>query len=253
MMVGSDMNTKYKKNLLLAFVCALFSVQASAAIIDNGWYTVDTESGLSWLDLTDSRIYEQPYDDVVAETLPGGALDGWRYASVLELTQLLDHWGVVSADNIDFMDSGGPRWQTGSINTVLTSDVVNTLGDTYLIYRNDVYASYGPWTTDEPGQALMILGYLGDSSNENPGEAYVGRIIDRDYTNNLGTFTNHDDIDLSYVDRPTWLGIEGGSSFLVRNALVSEVPIPAAGYLFISALAGLLARKRIERKRLTRR
>ena len=54
--------------------------------------TIDTATGLEWLDWTLYTNYS--YNDVTTLMVPGGELDEWRYASDVELHALFDHAGV---------------------------------------------------------------------------------------------------------------------------------------------------------------
>ena len=65
---------------IFTFLSTLF--QANAAIIDNGSYTTDTESGLDWLDVTLS--INRSYSDVSSQFGSGGDFEGWRYATGIE-------------------------------------------------------------------------------------------------------------------------------------------------------------------------
>ena len=53
------------------------SLTTHAAIIDLGTITRDTDAGLDWLDVTESRGLS--YNDVTAQLGAGGTYDGWRY------------------------------------------------------------------------------------------------------------------------------------------------------------------------------
>ncbi len=79
---------------------------ASAALLSVGdprygtdALTLDTSTGLAWLDVTFST--NLTYWQVLAETQPGGAFSGFRYATLDEVSALLDVAGVPQA---------GPRW-----------------------------------------------------------------------------------------------------------------------------------------------
>ena len=67
-----------------------FSVSsASAALVDNGIHT--TAAGLDWLDLTESDGLS--YNYVSSQFGSGGAFEGYRYASSLEVSSLFDAAG----------------------------------------------------------------------------------------------------------------------------------------------------------------
>ena len=50
-----------------------------ATMVDNTMFTTDTETGLDWLDLTETR--GQSYDEVENQMGAGQRYDGWRHAS----------------------------------------------------------------------------------------------------------------------------------------------------------------------------
>jgi len=74
--------------LLTAF--PLFSISAYAEIIDHKKYTTDTETGLEWLDVTETM--GQSYNDVKAQLEPGGKYHGYRFASAEEFNTFIGHY-----------------------------------------------------------------------------------------------------------------------------------------------------------------
>jgi len=86
----------------------LVSFPASALLIDNNTYTTDTATGLDWWDwnLTEGRSY----DDVSSQFGQGGEFEGWRYATLDDVTELYTHAGANafnewSLDNYDAVDT----------------------------------------------------------------------------------------------------------------------------------------------------
>lgn len=79
--------------LVLSGVLALAPSFTSAALVDHGAVTTDTITGLDWLDLT--ATVSMSFDDVVALSLPGGLLSGWRHASRAEVVQFWQDAGGV--------------------------------------------------------------------------------------------------------------------------------------------------------------
>jgi hypothetical protein len=74
--------------LLTAF--SLFSISVYAEIIDHKKYTTDTETGLEWLDVTET--IEQSYNEVEAQLEPGGKYQGYRFATAEEFNTFIGHY-----------------------------------------------------------------------------------------------------------------------------------------------------------------
>jgi hypothetical protein len=74
----------------------------------DGLLTYDSASGLEWLDL--SYTTDRSYNDIVRQLGPGGEFEGFRYASIAEITGLWDNLGGVrpysgaSIENRDLFD-----------------------------------------------------------------------------------------------------------------------------------------------------
>ena len=103
-------------NLLLAITTFALSVSINAELMDNGKYTLDTKTGLDWLDLTETK--GMSYSFVLSQFKSGGQFEGWEFATREQLnvflsdagyveglkpggnlsaiTNLLDLWGVIS-------------------------------------------------------------------------------------------------------------------------------------------------------------
>jgi hypothetical protein len=113
------------KTITTALAAFLLSVPSQAALVDLGNVTQDTNSGLSWLDATATA--GMSYNDVSLQLGPGGAFEGYRYATLPELesflvgaggtapflgsdelpldgwvTVLLDLWGITAASQPEF-------------------------------------------------------------------------------------------------------------------------------------------------------
>ena len=76
------------KLIRLLFIVALiaFTSHAHAIIIDEGIYTTDTDSGLDWLDVT--QTIAESYNTVNARISASGDLYGWRFAAGDEVVTL---------------------------------------------------------------------------------------------------------------------------------------------------------------------
>jgi hypothetical protein len=86
------------KSITLAITVLLLSANANAAlvsadlsIVGDGLITRDTNSGMEWLDLTESQNYS--YNYVSSQFGIGGQFEGWRYATSSEVDTLLDNAG----------------------------------------------------------------------------------------------------------------------------------------------------------------
>jgi hypothetical protein len=83
------MTFKFLKIIGIGFILSV-STLANATFIDNGDYTTDTESGLDWLDWTETM------NDTQAEALAEFSDDDWRIATAMEATDLLERYFGVS-------------------------------------------------------------------------------------------------------------------------------------------------------------
>ncbi len=72
-------------------VALIISTDVSALLIDNGSYTTDSESGLDWLDLTET--IGMSYNDVSSQFGYGGLFEGWQYATRNEISTLINAAG----------------------------------------------------------------------------------------------------------------------------------------------------------------
>ncbi len=78
------------KAVILTATVLAFSHSASAAtIVDNGTYT--TVNGVDWLDLTATA--DMSYNDVTAQFGSGGSLEGWQYATQVQVYRLWNALG----------------------------------------------------------------------------------------------------------------------------------------------------------------
>ncbi len=86
-------------NNTIALLMLAVSVSTHAVVIDAGRFTRDTETGLDWLDVTETRGLS--YYEVEAQLAQGGAFQGWRFATVQELDQLITNFGYVAINTWD--------------------------------------------------------------------------------------------------------------------------------------------------------
>ena len=100
--------------ITIAALALLLSPAANAVLIDAGDITQDTDTGLEWLDLTESAGFS--VDDVLAGA--GGFLaDGWSIAHVADVDQLFINAGW---DGVDQTFSPGSAANAGLVSTLLS-------------------------------------------------------------------------------------------------------------------------------------
>jgi len=227
---------------IITIMALSFSLSANAALlsIDSSFgadsVTRDTATGLDWLDVTQTRGLS--YDQVNAQMVSGGLYEGWRYATVAELDQLIVNFGY-SAVNQNCSYTAIHCDLINVTQAELVETMIRMLGDTYdatvdqLNETADVSASGAGYT----------FGLLG-SQNRASGYYDAGLIYDRETILRSNGAPYEDDEDtvqsLTTAFIPSYSTITLGS-FLVAP---SPVPIPASVWLFASALLSLVGIKR---------
>ncbi len=224
----------------LALVGLLLSLSANAGIVSLGssfgadTVTRDTDTGLDWLDVTVTRGLS--YDEVTAQLGQGGAYEGFRYATTIELDALIANFGYTPLNStcrygLLYCDHG-----FGGDNEIVETMIL-TLGDTkdaYLVEQGSLYRA-------SPSGAGYTYGLI-DDMGVFDGTTRVASIFDNElYWNGQPQFDNADT-----VQSLAWAynGLEAAGaagSFLVQASLV---PVPATVWLFGSALIGLVGIKR---------
>jgi hypothetical protein len=91
------------KLTLIALLISATSAHAELVAIDwevagDGLATLDTDTGLEWLDLT--QTYEMSINQAESLTAEGSAFEGWRLPTRVEVTQLLANTFVDTSINI---------------------------------------------------------------------------------------------------------------------------------------------------------
>lgn len=203
-----------KKALVL--IALSVSLPSNAALVNNGIYTTDS-TGLQWLDLIETAgITSYNGAAAVFGSVDGG---GWRYASNTEVENL---YAELFGNPIMNVSNGSGLFGTA---TAEYADIQN---------MHSLFGSHGATSTttfsrgayvDEDG----ILRWMGSSIYANNQSAqYSGTIFGLELTNNFDGLrdTQHDSFGV----------------YAVRG--LPEVPIPAAAWLFGSALLGLAGIKR---------
>lgn len=231
----------------LALVGLTLSMSANAAIqsIDSSFgtdtITRDTATGLDWLDVTVTRGLS--YNQVTAQMGSEGAYEGWRYATAAEFDQLITGFGYIAVNQN--CASGVVHCDTNiSGDSLIIEDMINTLGDTDKAYLDTISPSYYP-APDGAGYTYGILG----SQQSTGGRMDVAMIYDSESVV-VSTGEDHNDWDdqvvTLYSEWKTSKSSLTVGSFLVNQstAPTPAVPIPAAAWLFGSALVGLVGFKR---------
>lgn len=222
----------------LALVGLTLTISANAAIVDLGNITRDTSTGLDWLDVTETAGL--PYDLVRAEMGVGGAYEGYRYATMAELDQLIINFGY-SAFRPETC-----RWTSlhcgAGVNgqEELVETMIHTLGDTYAAAVDPLEYRIAD------GGAGSTWGILG-TSHRSSDQYDTARISDWEL------YIPEDDAYLDFDDsvRTAWYPVDSLDfspdigSFLVAP---TPVPLPASGWLFMTALLGLVGKKRLARR-----
>jgi hypothetical protein len=207
--------SKYLGGLVVAAAIGFFGMSGAASaapiLIDQGSTTFDSNSGLEWLDLSETR--NMSYGDVsssLGSTGTWGSFgSGWRFATGAELAGLFDDAGAAGTGAYDEPSSkNGARFAAAAL----------LLG---LLGSNDSFAAMA-----------SSRGFLADLDID--GNHRLGRIL---------TFNMPGNVYSVLFAGSMFSGISGSatdvSSFLVRMAPVATTPIPAALPLFLFALGGL--------------
>lgn len=202
---------------LLLFIALTIAVPVHAALVDKGSFTTDTGSGLDWLDLTETDNMSM-LDAVAANS-------GWRLATESEVqglfAQLFDGYYANDAFGIGYSYSyDGPTY-ADQIEDILNMQslfgVSIVEGQTWQ-YTMGMYLDDGACYGD-PCVRLLGARYINSTYHMVYGPDYWPS--DSQELNNTYYDINSD---------AAW------GTFLVRSTVV---PIPAAAWLFTSALAGL--------------
>jgi len=214
---------------VISSVCMALPVGFS----DLGNITVDHNSGLEWLDVTETA--STSYEDMINELSSGSGLgsNGWRHATQLEFQQLISNFFNVSYTGGSF--GAGPFSEGDS---TLVEQFIHTFGDSL----------WNGWQIqDEPyliesDQSGYTYGFLADNSE--PGKRFQGRVTDFEYysivpgTNTILDFVDGlDGVNDSSSISETWVSDFSGH-YLVRDA--QNVSEPTSLALLLLGLIPIL-------------
>lgn len=206
----------------------ILATNANAALIDHGNYLTDTQSGIDWLDVTQS--VNMSHNQVVAEMAPGGKFFGWRYASGTEFMNLISN------------ATNQPLSSLSSFYALpnLTDNLITMLGSTLDSYYLNVYSkTYDEYYSPSIYSQHYTLGLLSDELPEQTGTAYFAAwIIDTDKSGE-----SYNDLVQAHAIGfgPDIKGYDLGS-FLIRAS--APVPEPASSALTALGLTALLMARR---------
>lgn len=184
----------------------VLSLPTKAALVDYGSYTTDTDTGLEWLDLNLTQGMTHAQAVAFAPE--------WRVATQSEVEQLFDtafNGWYINRD--DYFSDSDPQYGGVYANQAQDVAAFHELFGNYDAFYN-IY-SYGYFSTDD--------GWAYGGAYTNPPSDRT-MIVLRDTT----------------ITEPLSFGNQAYGHFMVR----SVVPIPAAVWLFGSALMLLGFRKR---------
>ena len=201
------------KLILGASILLLVSGQSNAALFEadylsagDGLITMDTNSTLEWLDL--SLTSGMPF----ANALSAYSADGWRYAEQNEIFAMFDS----NFTNIN--DNGSTVADPGTTTYDEAVHMVNMFG---LTPSAPSEVSFG-WYEDADDFLRLSGVWLANGG--------AVAVIYRDFNN------NYDEIPAAPTPRDD--GYPDVGTYLVRG--VSPIPIPAAIWLFGTALIGFV-------------
>lgn len=234
-------NFVVKTGVLFALVSVLFIGNASAALIEADFLetgdkhlTVDIDTGLEWLDVAGTGTEGKTYSEIMSGYGGFTTTYGFRYATMEELQVLMLNAGISIASDlenleIDYWESNDPRPTLASDDPIIYQNAAN--------FVNMIGAN---WVRPDKGNHISSQAQLAPGSSAEPGEVYhfdinATETTIENFDHNVQIKMLITDADLTY---DTW------GHLLVRNTEVSPVPVPAAAWLFSSALIGLVGFKR---------
>ncbi len=228
----------YKQGISVLLLIASCQ-SATAAFVQGSNFVTDTDTGLDWLHLGETEGYS--YSQVLTQTGAGGLFEGWSFASEQQLTDFFNH-------------AGGSGNYKAAASTLLSDGSI--LRPEHGI-MDDLYASWNVFP-DSQGFAGFWWGTPMANSNAAGGAVIWGaRMSDDSIRSGLfglktyDGFINLEGTLLNGLVQP--VSIESAypayGSALVRQS-ITPVPVPAAIWLFLAGLIGLMTVARNIRREL---
>lgn len=139
------MFTKFKSSLaILVFIG--WAGAASAALIDNGSTTIDSDTGLEWLDITETVGLS--YNAVLSSAFI--ISDGYRYASEAEVLELYNNAGGTGTQAVEFRPE----------NTAPAILLLDLMGCTSYLVGNPCDGTPEDWSTAMWGTSSQYIGLI---------------------------------------------------------------------------------------------
>lgn len=181
-----------------------------------GSFTIDTATGLEWLDL--SQTFDKSINSIIADSGVGGTYAGLRFATKDEVVRLYSDAGL-------------------NIVTILSNqgDTVNTASANSGYYANRLIGLLGGSTDPIENSIFGITGTL--VTGDNRGYNYFGSEIATGYDGLIGQGYTGSPVDDRYFIA-TYHSSRVGD-FLVREQSPTPTPEPATLLMIASGLAGI--------------
>jgi hypothetical protein len=228
------------KNTLVAATLLLSITAAQATLVETDWKTegdalatLDTETGIEWLDVT--QTINMSINQVDSLTRTGGAFEGWRLPTRAEVGEMMV--SAFSSQSALIQEEG--KWDVDSAETHNEADTFVALFG--LSYRNTVDHSYGLFKNND-GAAYSVIR---SGVQYQPDTSYV----------EVHSNTNiHNDYNYKDATSGVFLVSDGGDTLSSRqdpsinannaNAPINNVSAPALLGLMSFGLFGFVARRR---------
>ncbi len=207
------------------FALLIINTPVNASIVNNGIYTTDTDTGLDWLDLTETKGLS--VTNVYSNYISSG---NWRYASGDQLNQLIFNYSGSVTNGYDSTDQPAHR-----IDGLI--DLLGPTGNTgFQVFNNGhyIFGLLKEFTTE-----LNCAGLSCIATNQSWVASMTHYAIDSITVDILGTPTTIALTDYSkthdFKHDQTEPRADIGS-FLIRDTTSSSVPLPSAIWLLVSGL-----------------
>ena len=141
------MNIRVKRSLAMLFFVS-WAGAANAVLVDNGLTTIDTETGLEWLDITETVGLS--YNAVLGSAFVVN--DGYRYASEAEVFELYNNAGGTGTVNVQFLAE----------NTAPAILLLGLMGCTSELVGNPCDGVPEDWSTAMWGASSEFIGLIDD-------------------------------------------------------------------------------------------